>query len=60
MDSCIYQREVLAQCMEKCEIIDGEEVPDPISVLDFKKNSQSAEEFEALAREVMEKMGVIQ
>ena len=36
------------------------EVADPISVLDFKPNSLSAQEFELLAKEVLKKIGMAQ
>ncbi|MDM8526167.1 AAA family ATPase [Desulfococcaceae bacterium HSG8] len=57
MDSCIYQREVLAQCTDHFETIDDQEMSDPKSVFEFKPNSQSAEEFESLADEVMKRIG---
>ncbi|MBD1945529.1 AAA family ATPase, partial [Coleofasciculus sp. FACHB-712] len=42
MESVIYEREELAKCTEKVQIVGNMEIPDPISVLDFKPDSTSA------------------
>ncbi|WP_017655117.1 AAA family ATPase [Fortiea contorta] len=58
MDAVIYEREDLAKCAEKVQIIGDIEIADPISVLDFKPSSTSAQEFELLAIEVLQKIGL--
>lgn len=57
-DTVIYERDDLAKCAEKVITIGDMEVADPISVLDFKPNSTSAQEFELLAKEVLNKIGI--
>jgi cellulose biosynthesis protein BcsQ len=56
MESIIFEREPLAKCAEQVRVIDGREVPDPRSVLDYDPNSKSAQEFNTLALEVMGKL----
>ncbi|MBD2727604.1 AAA family ATPase [Nostoc sp. FACHB-892] len=58
MDTVIYDRDDLAKCAEKSLIIGDMEVADPISVLDFKPDSIAAQEFELLAIEVLQKIGL--
>ncbi|MFE1744878.1 AAA family ATPase [Coleofasciculus sp. H7-2] len=58
MESVIYEREDLAKCTEKVQIVGNMEIPDPISVLDFKPDSLSAKEFELLAKEVLREIGI--
>lgn len=58
MDAVIYEREDLAKCAEKIQIVGDMEIADPISVLDFKPESTSAQEFELLATEVLQKIGL--
>jgi cellulose biosynthesis protein BcsQ len=58
MDSVIYERDDLAKCAEKVQIVGDMEIVDPISVLDFKPDSMSADEFEFLAIEVLSKVGL--
>lgn len=55
MDSIIFEREDLAKALENCVICGDDLIPDPRSVLDFRPNSRSASEFEALAVEVLKK-----
>ncbi len=57
MESVIYERDDLAKCAEQMQMVGDLEIADPISVLDFKPDSDSAQEFEELAREVLEKIG---
>ncbi|TAG85955.1 MAG: ParA family protein [Oscillatoriales cyanobacterium] len=57
MESVIYERDDLAKCAEQTQMVGDMEIADPISVLDFKPDSYSAQEFEELAREVLEKIG---
>ncbi len=59
MESVIYERDDLAKCAEKVQIVGDMEIADPISVLDFKPDSPSAQEFELLAIEVIKKVGII-
>jgi cellulose biosynthesis protein BcsQ len=56
MDAVIYEREDLAKCTEQTKLVDGVEIPDPRSVLDFKPDSVSAQEFEVLATEILQKI----
>jgi cellulose biosynthesis protein BcsQ len=58
MDSVIYEREELAKCTEQVQIVGNMEIPDPRSVLDFKPDSTSAQEFELLAIEVLQWIGM--
>ena len=58
MNTVIYDRDDLAKCAEKFLIIGDMEVADPISVLDFKPDSTAAQEFELLAIEVLQKIGL--
>lgn len=57
MDTVIYEREDLAKCAERVRLEGNIETPDPKSVLDFKPDSASAQEFELLAVEVLQKIG---
>ncbi|MDZ7963473.1 MAG: AAA family ATPase [Nostoc sp. DedSLP03] len=59
MNAVIYEREDLAKCAERIQIVGDIEIADPISVLDFKPDSTSAHEFELLAIEVLEKIGLL-
>lgn len=56
MESIIFERDDLAKCAELVEIINNEEVPNPRSVLDFKPESDAAQEFNKLALEVLKKV----
>ncbi|RUR84477.1 AAA family ATPase [Chlorogloeopsis fritschii PCC 9212] len=58
MDTVIYERDDLAKCSENFQILGNIEVADPISILDFKPSSTSAQEFELLAKEVLQKIGM--
>ncbi len=57
METCIFQREILAQCVDNHVETEEDIIPNPKSVFDFKLNSPSAKEFEALADEIMRKIG---
>ncbi len=57
METVIYDRDDLAKCAEKMQIVGEMEIPDPVSILDFKPASKSAQEFEILADEVLERIG---
>ena len=56
-DTIIFQREDLARCSDSVQTVGELEIPDPKSVLDYSPNSQSAQEFENLATEVLTKIG---
>ncbi|MBW4647747.1 MAG: AAA family ATPase [Kastovskya adunca ATA6-11-RM4] len=58
MDTVIYDRDDLAKCAEKTQIVGAIEIADPVSVLDFKPDSTAAQEFELLAIEVLRKIGM--
>jgi len=58
MDTIIYDRDDLAKCAEKVQIVEDTEVISPMSVLDFKPDSTAAQEFKALAVEVLQKIGL--
>jgi chromosome partitioning protein len=57
MDSIIFERDDLAKCSEVTKMVGEREIPDPRSILDFKPQSESAQEFNALAQEVLRKIG---
>lgn len=56
MESIIFEREDLAKCAELVEIIGDMEIPNPRSVLDYKPESDAAQEFNKLALEVLSKV----
>ncbi|MFN6570122.1 AAA family ATPase [Dendronalium sp. ChiSLP03b] len=58
MNTVIYDRDDLAKCSEKTLIVGNIEVADPVSILDFKPDSVAAHEFELLAIEVLQKIGL--
>ena len=58
METVIYDRDDLAKCAEKIQIVGDMEIADPLSVLDFKPDSTAAQEFELLAIEVLRKIGM--
>lgn len=58
MSTIIVERDDLAKALENVEEYGEEEIPNPLSVLDFKPNSESAQEFRNLATEVIEKIGL--
>ncbi|MDF5715029.1 MAG: AAA family ATPase [Rhizonema sp. NSF051] len=58
MDTIIYERDDLAKCAEKIQMVGNLEIADPMSVIDFKPESTSAQEFESLAKEVLRKIGI--
>lgn len=57
-DTVIYDRDDLAKCAEKVIPMGESEIADPVSVMDFKPNCSSAQEFELLAKEVLQKIGM--
>ncbi|MDM8561209.1 AAA family ATPase [Candidatus Parabeggiatoa sp. HSG14] len=58
MNSIIFERDDLAKCTEQTVQIDDVEVSEPRSIVDFKSNSKSVGEFEKLAAEILEKIGL--
>lgn len=62
METIISEKEDLAKCSERTQTILDEktsyikEIPDPLSVIDFKPDSDSAKEFKQLAQEVLRKI----
>ena len=58
MDAVIYERDDLAKCAERTVTVGEVEIADPVSVIDFKPNSLSAQEFDVLAMEVLNKIGI--
>lgn len=56
METVIYERDDLAKCSENTIAMGELEIADPRSVLDYKPNSKSAQEFELLAMEVLQKI----
>ncbi|MEB3827952.1 AAA family ATPase [Phormidium sp. CCY1219] len=57
MQTRIFEREDLARAVENTVQLGDLDIPDPKSVFDYKPDSQSAEEFDKLALEVMDKIG---
>jgi chromosome partitioning protein len=57
METIIFEREDLAKCSEVTKVVGDLEIPDPRSILDFKPQSESAQEFNNLAKEVIGKIG---
>lgn len=57
MESIIFEREDLAKCSEESKLFGEIEIPDPRSILDFKPQSEAAQEFKNLAQEVLRKIG---
>ncbi|MDJ0775563.1 MAG: AAA family ATPase [Mastigocoleus sp. MO_167.B18] len=58
MDTVIYERDDLAKCAEKTVTVGEVEVAEPVSVIDFKPDSLSAQEFQLLGIEVLKKIGI--
>jgi cellulose biosynthesis protein BcsQ len=57
LDSVIYEREDLAKCADQSIVVEERERPNPQSVLDYKPTSLSAQEFELLTTEILDKIG---
>lgn len=57
MESIIFERDDLAKSSEVTKIVGEMEIPDPRSILDFKPQSEAAQEFNNLAQEVLRKIG---
>ena len=57
MDTIIHERVALSSCINKTLTMGSLEIPDPKSIFEFDKGSDSAKEFSNLASEVMKKIG---
>jgi cellulose biosynthesis protein BcsQ len=53
LKSRIFERRDLSAAIERTMAVGDLEVPNPTSIFDYKPYSQSAEEFENLAKEVL-------
>ena len=60
MDTIIFERDDLAKCTEQTMQVGYTEVAAPSSILDFKSNSKSVDEFHQLAQEILRKIGLSQ
>ncbi|MBA3923696.1 MAG: ParA family protein, partial [Nostocaceae cyanobacterium] len=58
MENTIYQRTELSACTEQFVLDGDEQIPDPKSIFDYKPDGESAREFELLATEVLQKIGM--
>lgn len=58
MESIIFEREDLSKAVENYYSFEDIDIPDPKSIFDYKPDSLSAEEFEQLALEVIQKIGI--
>jgi len=54
LQSRIFERRDLSAAIERMVEVGELDIPDPQSIFDYKPNSQSAEEFEALTQEIMQ------
>lgn len=57
LDTVIYERIALSNCVNKTLTMGNLEVPDPKSIFEFDSNSDSVKEFRNLSYEVMQKIG---
>ncbi|WAL58276.1 ParA family protein [Thermocoleostomius sinensis] len=58
LNTVIYERIALSNCVNKTLTMGSLEIPDPKSIFEFDSNSDSVKEFRNLSNEVMEKIGV--
>ena len=58
LETRIFQREDLSRAIDNFVMEGDRQIPDPKSIFDFKPDSMSAAEFEELANEVLEKIGL--
>ncbi|MCL2929485.1 MAG: AAA family ATPase [Trichodesmium sp. St16_bin4-tuft] len=56
METVIFQREELAKCIDKTREVGELLIPEPSSIFDYAPNSSSCQEFELLAKEVLNKI----
>lgn len=57
LDTVIYDRVALSNCINKTLSMGNLELPDPKSIFEFDRNSDSVKEFRNLSHEVMQKIG---
>ncbi|MGF1522050.1 MAG: ParA family protein [Leptolyngbyaceae cyanobacterium] len=57
LDNVIYERVALSNCVNKTLTMGNLEVPDPKSIFEFDRDSDSVKEFRSLSSEVMQKIG---
>ncbi|MCL2932985.1 MAG: AAA family ATPase [Trichodesmium sp. MAG_R03] len=58
METIIFQREELAKCIDKTREVGDLIIPEPSSIFDYAPDSASCQEFELLANEVLNKIGL--
>ncbi len=58
LETRIFQREDLSRAIDNFVVVGDLQIPDPKSIFDFKPDSMSAAEFEELANEVLNKIGL--
>ncbi len=56
MDTIIFERDDMAKCTEQTVNMGDMEIADPRSILDFKSHSKSADEFQKLVQEILQKI----
>ena len=57
LDTVIYERTALSNCVNQTLTMGNLEVPDPKSIFEFDRNADSVKEFRNLSYEVMQKIG---
>ena len=57
MDTIIYERVMLSNCVNKTIMMGNLDIPDPKSIFEFDRNADSVTEFRNLAFEVLQKIG---
>ena len=57
LDTVIYERTALSNCVNQTLIMGNLEIPDPKSIFEFDRNSDSVKEFRNLSYEIMQKIG---
>jgi chromosome partitioning protein len=58
LDTAIYERVALSNCVNQTLTMGNMNIPDPKSIFEFDPNSDSVKEFRNLSYEVMSKIGV--
>ncbi|MGD2183216.1 AAA family ATPase [Lusitaniella coriacea LEGE 07167] len=58
LNTIIYERDDLAKCTDRTRSVGDMEIADPTSILDYSPESSAAKEFELLAMEILEKIGM--
>ena len=58
LDTVIYERTALSNCVNQTLTMGNLEIPDPKSIFEFDRNADSVKEFRNLSYEVMQKIGV--